>query len=261
MRRNVQALCNTACRAIESKGRWNLVAATPGTIEARFRTQRSTWRYRTVIREVRNGDVPSALRVVAIPELRNRLPVSESELQAPTVDRGRSGIGDREVSPKAAGPLVADSIADLAARAGDGRRGWSGCRRIRRGWSGCIRRGRGWRRCGSAAQREQMRLVPGPIVCRCTRPVADERWRAATVPRIGPGPGQVTNVMRISPAHQSADKARCAVILTNFARYNGYLRGNRCDLRIPTTVVRARVKVVDMYRCGQIVLWIAGLVR
>src|SRR6185437_13245077 len=95
---------------VESKRGRSRIATAPGAIEARLRTQRTARRYRSVVRNIRDGYRTPALRICAIPELRNRLPIGKREVQAPTINRTRSCIGNRKTGTKTGAPLVRNRV-------------------------------------------------------------------------------------------------------------------------------------------------------
>src|SRR5579875_221540 len=130
---------------IQGESRWRRIGSVPGSVEARRRRKRLPGRNGSVIRQIGNGDVAAALGVAAIPQLGDGLPIGEGELETPTIDGSRTGVGDGQACPEASGPLIGESVMHTAAGARDRRWGGSGAlsRRGSRRGATCWRRRRG----------------------------------------------------------------------------------------------------------------------
>src|SRR5437660_3546765 len=225
----LQKLRCTTGRSVERKGGGYRIRSTPVGIKARRRAQRCSRWNGGVIGQIGDRHRRPTLGEIAVPQLRDRLPIGKTKLQTPAVDRRRPRIGDRQVDPKAGIPLIGDGIANFAACApGWGwRRAWG-----RRGsccW--CVGRRVCWCRCwGSATtQRKEVRFKSRPIIGRSASIVADERWSPATIVGRGPGPGHVAGAMLVEPTHERINKARSTVILAYLASQHGHLCNYRRD--------------------------------
>src|SRR5258707_867731 len=225
---------------IESKRCWCRVGAViPGPIEARFRTQRLACRDGRVIRKVGNRDITATLGITAIPELRNRLSISERELQTPAVNRGCARVGNGKGCAKATRPLAGDGVMDATVCAGclcaGGRRGRCYATSRSSGW--CIRRRGGWRCaagwCGSrnhsSGQGNQMRFEARAEGRGSTTVITDQRRETTTVIGV-PGPAQVANPFLVKPGHGRVNEVMGAIALSEFARDDRDFGGHRCDL-------------------------------
>ena len=73
--------------SVQSECSWWRIGSIPGAIKAGFRTECLPSRDAGIIRSIGDGHRTPTLRVAAIPQLRNGLPIKERELQTPSIDR------------------------------------------------------------------------------------------------------------------------------------------------------------------------------
>jgi hypothetical protein len=101
-----------AGRPIQCERSRRIVRPVPRAVKAWSGVERRSRRDRAVVREIGNGHHVTTLRKRTVPELRNRLPTGERELETPAVDGCGSSVLDGQINAEAAGPLAIQAVMD-----------------------------------------------------------------------------------------------------------------------------------------------------
>src|SRR5579859_6053796 len=100
------------CGSVDGEAGRVGVAAAPGALEAV--RDAGAWRDGAVVAGVGEGRVLTGLGEAAVEAAGNLLVAREGEGQRPSVDRGRTGVGDGHLGGEATGPFAVLGVGDAA---------------------------------------------------------------------------------------------------------------------------------------------------